>query len=150
MNDQKPKAYLYIRVATAEQLETQAEMQERKLREYANAAGYDIVGKTLVPGSAAENYPILQRLAVDHKYRGNASVILTADLSRLTRDMHSLLGVAQAFSKANIHVEFADGTGNLSQRLGLLSALHIEQPEMEDSGDHGESNDLGEGFCQSM
>ncbi len=150
MDNEKPKAYLYIRVATAEQLETHAELQEKKLREYAQAAGYEVVGKTLVPGSAAENYPILQRLAIDREYRGNASVILAADPSRMTRDMHSLLGVTQAFSMANIHVEFADGTGDLSQRLGFLSALHIEQPEMEDSGEYDESDDLDEGFCQSM
>ncbi len=143
----RPKAYLYIRVATASQLENDAPKQFKDLTEYAEQKGYAIVGKSILVGSATENLSELQRLAIDREYRGNAEVILATDPSRLSRDMNSLLGITQALALAKIHLEFADGTGDLSERLTLLSALHIDMPEIKE--EH-EPVDIDEGPIQSM
>lgn len=133
-----PKAYLYIRVGTAAQLDGDAKLQEKQLRDYAEAAGYSVVGKSVITGTSADSLPELERLAIDREYRGDAQVILATNPSRLSRDMNSLFGVTKALSLANIHLAFADGTGDLSERLQLLSALHVEDPAAEESSDYEE------------
>lgn len=42
-------------------------------------------------------------------------------------------------SLANIHLTFADGTGDLSEHLGLLSALRTEEPDIGDVFDPDEA-----------
>ena len=46
---------------------------------YAEAAGYAVVGKSVIIGSSADSLPELQCLAIDWEYRGNADVILATD-----------------------------------------------------------------------
>lgn len=135
----RPKAYLYIRVANASQLDGEAKLQETQLKDYAEAAGYAVVGKSVITGSSADSLPELQCLAIDRKYRGNADVILATDPTRLSKDMNSLFGVTRALSLANIHLAFADGTGDLSERLSLLSALRTEEPDIGDVFDPDEA-----------
>ncbi len=153
MNEEKantpgsPKAYLYIRVATAAQLDGDAKQQEKELKDYADTAGYTVVGKSVITGSSAESLSELQRLAIDREYRGDAQVILATNPSRLSRDMNSLFGLTKALSIAKLHLAFSDGTGDLSERLGLLSALHIEQPEVDDTFDLDDAEML---FDQTM
>lgn len=93
----------------------------------------------MITGSSADNLPELQRLAIDREHRGNADVILATDPTRLSKDMNSLFGVTRALSLANIHLAFADGTGDLSQRLGLLSALRTEEPDIRNLFDPDEA-----------
>ncbi len=146
MENKKPRAAMYIRVASAEQLESEAEKQARKLKEYAEAIGYEIVGKTVVHGSATENLSELQRLAIDRNYRNDAEVILATDPSRLTRDASSLLDIVRACSIANLRIALADGTGDITARVGFLPILQMKQPDYQDE----ESTETDEGFCQSM
>ena len=104
----------YCRVACAKESDPSADvqLQEQRIRRYADARGLIICETYLdagVSGGTLER-PALQRLLADCR-AGKIGTVITQDPERLSRNPLSLIAVLESFLEDGVNVEFSTEEG---------------------------------------
>lgn len=99
------KAAVYCRVSTMEQATDGYSIGEQKerLKHYANAQGYEVVGVYSDEGFSGKDLlrPDMQKLLSDVK-RGKIDIVLAYKLDRLSRHVKDVLELVELFDKHNV------------------------------------------------
>lgn len=115
------KTALYVRVSTLEQATEGYSIGEQKerLRHYASAQGYDIVGVYSDEGFSGKDLfrPDMQRLLDDVK-RGKIGIVLVYKLDRLSRHVKDVLELVELFDKHNVILYSLQENFDLSSPFG--------------------------------
>jgi site-specific DNA recombinase len=117
------RAAMYRRVSTERQADEGWNYEEdgRKLRELADARGYELAEEYGDPGisGAREDRPGLQRMLADAE-AGHFEVLLIPDIERLSRDHIAALGFVARLHAARVSIETFQGPMDLESPQGEL------------------------------
>lgn len=113
--NEKVRVALYCRVARADQLAEDAQLE--RLKEYAVEKNMSITRAYFDRVPADHPRPGLQQMLRDVT-EGQADTILALTPSRLARRVEQLFEISQRLNKAGATVKFADGSERVLELLG--------------------------------
>ena len=105
------KAFLYIRVACADQLA--AASQREALERYAKDKGYEVAAAVAADGISGVHTEGIMNFLLNEAKRQGIGTILARDTSRISRDTSSFMRFERKFRENGIRFEY------------LLSLIHI-------------------------
>lgn len=115
--NEKVRVALYCRVARADQLAEDAQIE--RLKSYAAERSMSIAGVYCDRVPSDQPRPGLQQMIWDVA-EGRANTILALKPSRLARRMEQLWEITQQLNKAGVAVKFTDGSEQMLEQLGKV------------------------------
>ena len=104
------KAFLYIRVACADQLA--AASQREALERYAKDKGYEVAAAVAADGISGFHTEGIMNFMLNEAKRQGIGTILTRDTSRISRDVSSFMKFERKFKENGIRFEYLSKIDN--------------------------------------
>ena len=104
------KAFLYIRVACADQLA--AASQREALERYAKDKGYEVAAAVAADGISGVHTEGIMNFLLNEAKRQGIGTILARDTSRISRDTYSFLRCERKFRETGIRFEYLSKPDN--------------------------------------
>lgn len=115
------KVFIYIRVATADQLATTH--QRKELERYAKEKGYEVAATVAVDGISGIHTESIMNFLLNEAKRQGINTILTYDISRISRDVISFMKIEKQFSENGIRFEYLSEPDNKVSVIPMIETL---------------------------